>query len=263
MYRIIYKQKSKDHLYKVWHTNDEDMILFVHSGDGSIVCNEKIYPIKPGTLCFIGAGKYHYSMPNIPEDYIRSKLFISPYHIKNLLSVIAPENNLEKTLIFAQLDDEQQREVSMLFEVIKSAEHNNYLYNLNISSVCVKLIYFLNKFSTDKLNPPSGIVEKAVEYINNNITFDIDIEKLSKEIHISKYHLCRQFKEKTGTTIMEYILKTRIILAKNMLLKENLSVSQISALCGFSSLSYFCRVFKISTGKSPLQFKKTCHKNGL
>lgn len=55
---------------------------------------------------------------------------------------------------------------------------------------------------------------------------------------------------------MRYILKTRIVLAQTMLRKDNLTVSEVSSRCGFSSVSYFCRVFKEEIGVSPLKYKK-------
>ena len=57
-------------------------------------------------------------------------------------------------------------------------------------------------------------------------------------------------------TVMEYILKTRIVMAQGMLRKERLSVTEISNRCGFSSISYFSRVFRQDTGMTPLQYKK-------
>ena len=60
-----------------------------------------------------------------------------------------------------------------------------------------------------------------------------------------------------GMTVMDYVLKTRIVLAKNMLEKENVSISEVSGRCGFSSESYFCRVFKESVGVSPLKYRKS------
>jgi len=56
--------------------------------------------------------------------------------------------------------------------------------------------------------------------------------------------------------VMEYILKTRIVLAKNDLLKTNLSITEISEQNGFSSVSYFCRAFKEEEKLSPLQYRK-------
>ena len=99
-------------------------------------------------------------------------------------------------------------------------------------------------------------MNEAIEYINRNITKNLTIDEICSKIHISKYHFCRQFKILTGTTIMKYILKTRIVLAKNMLSNESLSITVISNRCGFSSVSYFSRIFKEETGMNPLTFKK-------
>ena len=56
--------------------------------------------------------------------------------------------------------------------------------------------------------------------------------------------------------VMEYILKTRIVLAKNDLRKTVLPVAQIGDSAGFSSPAYFCRVFKQETGLTPLQYRR-------
>ena len=96
----------------------------------------------------------------------------------------------------------------------------------------------------------------SMEYINENIQRDISIDEICAAVHMSKYHFCRQFKKITGTTVMNYIKKTRVIMAKNMLINESLSVAEISNRCGFSSISYFSRIFKEETGVSPLKYKK-------
>ena len=86
---------------------------------------------------------------------------------------------------------------------------------------------------------------------------DICIDDICAAINSSKYHFCRQFKKHTGLTVMEYILKTRIILAKTELIKTNLSITEISERLGFSSVSYFCRAFKAESGLTPLQYRKS------
>ena len=75
-------------------------------------------------------------------------------------------------------------------------------------------------------------------------------------VNVSKFHLCRCFREHTGMTVMDYILSTRIILAKNELTKTDESILCISEKCGFSSVSYFCRVFHRKEGCTPLQYRK-------
>ena len=85
---------------------------------------------------------------------------------------------------------------------------------------------------------------------------DITIDHICRAVGISKYHFCRQFKAHTKLTVMDYILKTRIILAQSELSKTNLSIADISEKCGFSSASYFCRVFKQEEACTPLQYRK-------
>ncbi len=57
-------------------------------------------------------------------------------------------------------------------------------------------------------------VTRVQPYINNNYSKAISLEDICKEIHISKYHFCRKFKQVMGITVMEYILKTRVAAAK-------------------------------------------------
>jgi len=97
---------------------------------------------------------------------------------------------------------------------------------------------------------------KAIDYINRNISMEIDIDRICAAINISKYYFCRQFKQHTGMTVMKYILQTRLILSKTDLKKTNLSVTEISGKYGFSSVSYFSRIFKEEEGCSPLQYRK-------
>lgn len=254
MNKVIYREIGKDPLYKTWHAADEHMIIYMYSDGGSIVCSEKIYPIKKGALCFIGAGTYHYTMPDVPETYERSKLFLAPEPFKKILNLFPFNGKFNESLIYAQIDALHMEDLENLFKELKENGKKNS--ELLAVSCCIKLLYYLDQYSLERSIAASGPIEKSIEYINNNIFYDIGIEDICAASHMSKYHFCRLFKQKTGSTVMNYILKTRIILAKNMLLKDRLSVSEISSRCGFSSPSYFCRVFKESTGKTPLEYRK-------
>lgn len=258
---IIYHEIGKDPLYKIWHASDKNMIIYMHSEGGSIVCNEKIFPIQNGVLCFIGAGNYHYTMPDIPEQYERSKILISADKLNKVLNILSIDSlQLDffytKSIFFAKVDEENREYVDSLFRDIKRYEDDDKYSEIILLSSCLKLLVLLDKFYVEKISAVTGFMNKAIEYINNNIFHEIKIEDICSAINISKYHFCRQFKKNTGMTVMEYILKTRIILAKNILLTENVSILEVSERCGFSSISYFCRAFKSDTGKSPLKYRK-------
>ena len=74
---IRIRQTGFDNRYNTWHTLNRNMILCCHAGSGSIVDRQGNYPIGPGCLCFVGANRFYYTLPDIPEEYVRSKVFLS------------------------------------------------------------------------------------------------------------------------------------------------------------------------------------------
>lgn len=257
-YEMIYHELGKDPLYKIWHTSKKAMFIYMYSDGGSIVCSEKAYPIQKGVLCFVGAEKYHYTMPDIPETYERSKLFIPVDIFDDILKMLSVNSNKfsSRSYVYALIDESERSKIEEIFRKIKECEHDETYGKWILISGVIELLVFLNRYSVETIPSPSGVVSRAIEYINSNIKRNISIDEICSEIHMSKYHFCRQFKKATGTTVMKYILKTRIVMAKNMLLNENLTITKISYLCGFSSVSYFSRAFKEETNVSPLNYKK-------
>ena len=120
----------------------------------------------------------------------------------------------------------------------------------------LRLLTLLDQHIPEQLSPSSDTMQLAIEHINRHIFEALTIDGICAAVHTSKYHFCRQFKKATGFTVMEYILKTRLILARDMLLKTDKTISEISESCGFSSVSYFSRVFRQEMGMSPLKYRK-------
>lgn len=97
-------------------------------------------------------------------------------------------------------------------------------------------------------------VESVVQKNMENSDFDVD--KLAKEIGMSRSVFYNKFKAMTSQTPNDYIMKQRLKKAA-VLLKENpnMPISEISDKLGFGSLSYFCRKFKEFYNVSPKQYK--------
>ena len=259
--KIISHERGKDAHFKLWHAlpEEENMIIYFHSDGGSIVCRDRVYPIKKGALCFIGAGKYHYTMPSEPLVYDRSKIFISSSLLRSIVSLISDGKDFSRftwdSIVYAELNDTDRTLCEGIFNELDGSFSLHHKKACQTMSV-VALLKLIEDNSIDGENSVSGSLGGAIDFINKNIFREITIDEICSAVHISKYHFCRRFKQNMGMTVMDYILKTRIVLAKNMLEKENTSVSEVSDRCGFSSVSYFCRVFKESVGESPLKYKK-------
>jgi len=236
----------------------KSIFLCIYSDGGSIVSKEQIFPIKKGSLVLIAANTYHYTMPDEPAIYDRSKLMVLPYELDKISDLLNKSNVFksffDKAIIYAEIDESDRDEVDGIFKEMNNSTHCNV--ELTLFSCVLRLLCFFDKYTVESTPATIDFMSKAIKYINENISLDIDIDKICSVINISKYYFCRQFKKHTGMTVMNYILKTRIVLAKNELKKTNLSITEISVKYGFSSTSYFCRVFKEEANCSPLQYRK-------
>ena len=82
--------------------------------------------------------------------------------------------------------------------------------------------------------------------------------QVAAAVHTSLFYFCKLFRRVTGTTFTEFVSRTRLEKAKNLLLNPNLRISEIAYEVGFQSLTHFNRVFKKVERESP-----TCYRARL
>jgi AraC family transcriptional regulator len=88
-----------------------------------------------------------------------------------------------------------------------------------------------------------------IEHIGDPIT----IRELSRKVAINECYLKKGFKEMFGTTIFDFYQNQRMEHARFLLYEKGLSVSEVSALLGYSSISHFSTAFKKHTGIKPCE----------
>ena len=109
-------------------------------------------------------------------------------------------------------------------------------------------------------NRVSGIaynrVEKVLFYVNENLHKPLKLDTIAQVAGINKHYLCREFKETTSKTLMQYIIERRIEKAMFALRTTNGKILEISLDCGFEDCSNFNRYFKKATGVSPGSYRR-------
>ena len=98
---VIQNEKGRDKLYKTWHTPENNMLIYVSEGEGSIVLSDRVYELKAGVLCFIASRCHHYTMPDEPECYCRSKVFFSDAVIERIEALIGKTVFKNSSAIYA------------------------------------------------------------------------------------------------------------------------------------------------------------------
>ena len=101
---------------------------------------------------------------------------------------------------------------------------------------------------------------RLLSYIKTNYTSNITIEYLAKRQNCSVSYLSHFFKKQCGMSLPEYINFLRVQDAKTYLEMTNMSIQEISNLCGYSSANYFSTAFKKILGVSPKIYKEQLNK---
>ena len=103
---------------------------------------------------------------------------------------------------------------------------------------------------------PSKLTIDVANYIQHHMSEPITAEKLAEDLFLNRSYLSRKFKEETGETLTDFILKEKTEEAKRLLRYSDKSLTAIGSYLGFSSASHFSRVFKTYVGSTPSEYRE-------
>ncbi|MBQ3573644.1 MAG: helix-turn-helix domain-containing protein, partial [Clostridia bacterium] len=100
------------------------------------------------------------------------------------------------------------------------------------------------------------IIIKAKSYIKAHYMEQITLSSVAKMLQISESHLSRLFRKMQGDSFTEYLQRTRMDIATELLRTSNMKIYEIARAVGYTSSEQFSRMFKKVTGRSPKSFTK-------
>lgn len=131
-----------------------------------------------------------------------------------------------------------------------------------MDSVCSLLSIFAdhlsiksNQITMQTANAESPIITRAKQFIRDHITEDLTLGQVAAAVHTSIFYFCKLFRKVTSMTFTEFVSRTRVEKAKNLLLNPHLRITEIAFESGFQSLTHFNRVFRTIVGESPTSYR--------
>lgn len=199
-------------------------------------------------------GKEHFKLNTDQLFYIPANIEYSRKSYENEIIIAVHFNIINRSFEKPELISVDSDEVDeILYEMYNtwSSRKTGYRYQ------CTSMLY---KLMNDIMIPHEHtntykVLEKSIDYINENLSSKITIKQLADISCISENYYRRIFKKEFGTSPIEYINNKRILKAKEMLISGYFSIAQTAFACGFSEPKYFNAVFKKITGTSPTQFR--------
>lgn len=255
----------------VKHFHNEYEIFYLIDGERQFFFDNRAYKVQAGSLILVDENAIHMTKASSDEDmgHDRIILYINKQKMQEL-DHLFPTINLVKFFkeqygVF-HLTPEQQAQFLNLYHTLKREFDNKDRHSTAMISMTVMMYFieFIRKNAAHKLiDVPSNASSKhktiyaISEYISQHYTEPLTLESLANDFFLSKFYLCRSFKEVTGYGINEYLHIHRIKRAKQLLEETSLSVSQIALQLGYDSLTHFERIFKTHMTISPLKYRKT------
>lgn len=93
-------------------------------------------------------------------------------------------------------------------------------------------------------------------YIDNHFKEELTLDQLAQLAHLNKYYLAHTFRKEFGVSPISYLISRRIDESRFLLRETSHSLSTITQMLGFSSLSYFSQCFRRTEGISPMEYRR-------
>lgn len=246
------------------HFHSTYEIYYLLEGERSYFIQNKAYHLCRGSLAFVASGQIH-KTTMISPVHERILLELSENLVRRFSDVWPDEEPpfAARSGVLKLSEPERQWEESLLFQIIREIGEKQPAYVQEVQALLQELLIFiLRKNSSSDSGYPAirsakhQKVNEVANYICVHFAEISSLDRLSEQFYISKYYLCRIFKEVTGMTISQYINANRLKAAEKMLLESNDSIIKIAASSGFGNVTYFDRMFREFLGLSPAQYRK-------
>ena len=142
-----------------------------------------------------------------------------------------------------------------LQEELDSERKYSYYYAENIFS-CILIELF--RHNDKQPNGNTTKIKKILHYINSHFKEEITLKDVADYAEVSYSNIGKYIKTHLGETFPEYLNKVRLEYSCQLLLNSSEPISDIANFSGFSSSSYFSKIFKSKYGITPQEYRKRC-----
>ena len=107
-----------------------------------------------------------------------------------------------------------------------------------------------------KSDHASQIIDESLAFMTEHMDQPLTLEVIARHVALSPYYFSHLFKQETGYSPHDYLIRARVDKAKYLLKTADMSLKKIAFCCGFSNECNFSSTFKRITGVTPLAYKK-------
>ncbi len=269
---IYVKREITPYMDYPWHYHPEYEIIFVEKSYGIRLMGNHIGQFSDGDLMFIS--------PNLPhvwrndKDFYQGKddKYVDVYVIQFREDALSPGffnlpefTHIRKLFILGQqgvLISGKNR--SNIANLIKKVYYTSGIDRLTaflstldaIANIDEYMLLSSAGYANTINNTDTERINKVMNYLMENFSNEITLDKMAEIVNLNKSSFCRYFKNRTKKTCSQFLNEIRIAHACKLLINEDKPISQICYATGYNNISHFNRQFKLITGLTAKEYAK-------
>lgn len=249
------------------HYHHQFEVGVVVEGEGLFLSGGQVQSVRAGDIIFVAPSVLHYSKSIGSDEMCKCKFVY--LDADSLLKYLGVDSEVKAEKIYSIA-----KQIPL---TIRKSENERAYYILkdlfleevytNEKSVFLRVALFLNEaeflfpqIETTKILPNIKVddkIAKIAEKLYLGYNEEVSVVELAKESFLSESQFRKKFVKAYGVSPVQFRNRVRIMVATELLKRNDVTVSQICDKIGYTTLSEFYRAFKKEKGVSPQEYKKS------
>lgn len=254
--RLLYVSAAKyeEDWHSTLHAHDFSELFYIIGGKGQFIVEAERLEVRADDLLVVNPHAVHteLSLGTHPLEYIVLGIEGLAFHMGE------GRNDSYFKMHFDQGNEELKYLLRMLLREVQGTDAERIMICQNLLNVL--LLQMLRHQTIAFSNVPAKNASKECaavrRYIEDHFKESLTLDELAEKAHLNKFYMSHEFKDTYGLSPINYLIECRVSESKYLLLDTNYSLSEIAAIVGFSSASYFSQSFKRVAGITPNDYRK-------
>jgi AraC-like DNA-binding protein len=247
---------AKSHFRKRENGINEHILIYCIAGCGIIQTNEKKHQLGPNSFFIIPGSKPHsyWASENNPWSIYwlhfggKRSLKFEQYFCK-IISIEQSSNS--------RIGDR----INLFNEILTALESGFSKNNIEYANLCLNSLiasfFYRDTYRAAKGFKSGDPVDKSILFMQKNIERELKIKDISTHVKLSESHYSKLFRNKTGSSPLEYFINLKMQEAIRLLANQSLRIKEVAFKLGYNDPCYFSRIFSKQIGVNPRSFLKT------
>jgi len=266
------------HALNDFHYHPELELIYIMEGEGVLLIGDTFERISSGAMIMIGCNVPHmfkFDTHTYQHDLMKQGKINLPLKLLTLhfnpeafgeSFMMLPENSMINNLLKDALkglfinNDTKNQVLDAMHRLTTSPNYEHIpllMQLLNMAGMSQERAFITNPPDKNAYNKTDETrLTKIYLYTLNNFARVIKLKEVADIVHMVPNAFCRYFKLRTNKSYFEFLLDVRVRHACKLLKEKDYSIVVVCYESGFSNLSNFNRHFKLTTGKTPLEYRK-------